>query len=312
MRYIISCLLIIIGLTQCTKDNPGSGDAATVNIFNIVTDPNYLLDTLTVSIRQTNDIRYGYCFSYDNLNRVTQIKCYEYFGNMPFNSQGTWTFSYQADSTKPQSMHQMSYNDYRVYFFYNDNGSKNRDSMVSSVDPSIRAVRKYAYDSAFKYAVVRHYNNGSLKPTLEDSATFKNYNCNAIYSKEITWSGSVPYTYEWFSNFYPQVDKDSNPLSKMNIFPALFLAPYLHLGYKIDGDVWRGSFIMDFAFQNNPTKYKFYQTAIGGYNYTYINSGEGETYDSKKRIVRKDFADSAGTLYNIRYSDRFYATYKYR
>jgi hypothetical protein len=72
-------------------------------------------------------------------------------GNIPLNGMGTWTFSYQGDSIKPQSMNLLSYNDYRVYFFYNADGSKNKDSMVSSIDPSVQAVRKYAYDSAFNY-----------------------------------------------------------------------------------------------------------------------------------------------------------------
>jgi hypothetical protein len=69
---------------------------------------------------------------------------------------------------------------------------------------------------------------------------------------------------------------------------------------------------MDFAFQNNLRKRRFYEYATGGYNQVYINTAEGETYDAKNRIVRKDFADATGTQTNIRLSERFYTTYKYK
>ncbi|MFN8250872.1 MAG: hypothetical protein U0V75_03235 [Ferruginibacter sp.] len=312
MKYIIPCLFLVIVLSQCTKDNPGTPDPAVKNIFSVTPDPGFLLDTLTVSTRTTKEINYGYFFSYDNQNRVSEIKCYQYFFNTPVNLEGTWKFNYQGNGTNPQSMDQLSYYNYRVYFYYNANGSKNRDSIANAADTTLRAVRKYVYDSAFNFAVVKVYSKGSLRPTLQDSATFKNYNCTAIYSKQMTWFGNTPYTYEWFDNHYPQVDNNPNPLSKMNIFPALFLAPYLKPGYNIHSSMWEGNILMDFAFQNNPVRFRFYDYATGGYNYAHVSSGEGVTYDPQKRIIRQDYADSAGTTYNFRYTDRFYTTYKYR
>ncbi len=310
MKYIIPSLFIMILLIQCTKDKPNPRN--TNNIFSVTPDPNYLLDTLTISTRTGNEINYGYFFSYDNFNRVTTIKRYEFFFNMPTNMQGTWTFNYQGTSNNPESMDQVSYNNYRVYFIYNADGSKNRDSIVSSVDPVVRAVRKYVYDSAFNYVVARLYYKGSLKASLLDSAIFKNYNCSDIYSNELTWTGNIPYSYETFHNYYSQVDNHPNPFSKMNIFPALFFAPYLHLGYNVDGAKWRGGIVGDFAFQNNLGKYKFYDYATGGYNYIFIDNVDEDTYDSKNRISRKDFVDSTGSVYNMNFSNRYYATYKYR
>jgi len=310
MRYIIPCFLIMLGLTQCKKDSPQ--DPAAKNIFTVSPDPDYLLDTVTVSVKTNNEIHYGYFFSYDNLNRVTKIKNYEYFGNIPLVNNGTWTFNYQGNSSNPESMDQVSYTNCRVYFFYNADGSKNRDSIVSTATPTTRAVRKYDYDPAFNYAVARHYSNGSLKPSLMDSATFINYNCNAIYSKEMSWTGSIAYTYEWFDNFYAQVDNRPNPFSKLNIFPALFLAPYLKMTNPLTGNMWKSNIVMDFAFQNNPLKYKFYDHAIGGYSHIDVSTAEEETYDSKNRITKKIFADSTGNVYGMSYFDRYYATYKYR
>lgn len=312
MKSIIPCLFIITALTQCTKDNPGPPDPGTKDIFNVTTDPNYLLDSLIVRNHTTKEGAFGYFFSYDNLNRVTSIKYYDYFFDIPLNNEGIWTFNYQGNNTSPQSMDQVSYENFRVYFFYNANGSKNRDSIVSPVNPAIWAVRKYAYDSAFKFAVAKHYNNGSLKASLEDSASFKDYNCTGVYSKEITWTGSIPYSYEWYNNTCSLVDNKPNPLSKMNIFPALFLSPYLQLGYTIGGKKWSGNHLMDMVFQNNPLKYRLNVSATGGYNWTYIKSAEGETYDAKNRIIRKNYADSSGNIYSVHYDDRFYATYKYR
>jgi hypothetical protein len=299
-----------MGLTQCNKEN--TQDPNNNNIFSAVTDPNYLLDTLTVSVKQTDEIRYGYIFSYDNLNRVSSIKFYEYFYNTPVNNNGTWTFNYPGNSTSPESMDMVSFNNYRIYFFYNADGSKNRDSIVSTANSSLRAVRKYDYDAAFSYAVARHYKNGNLKPSLEDSAIFTNYNCNGIFSKEITWYVSIPYTYEWFDNYYPTVDSRPNPFSKMNIFPAMFLTPYLNMGNQVNGNTWKGSIVSDFAFQNNPRKWKFQDHAIGGYDYIHLSNAEGEIYDSKNRIIRKNFADSLGDSHSMNFADRFYATYKYK
>ncbi|MGC4101321.1 hypothetical protein [Ferruginibacter sp.] len=312
MKYFLPCLFVIIGFSQCIKDpvRPQSPDNS--NIFTAVTDPNYILDTLTVSVRLTKETIYGYFFTYDNLNRVTKIKYYEYIYNVPLYNRGTWTFNYQGSNNNPESMDQQSYNNFRVYFFYNANGSKNRDSLVSTTDPSIQAVRRYTYDSAFHFAVANLYYKGSLKSTLQDSATFTNYNCNTIYSKQISWSGNIPVTYEWFDNYYTGVDYQPNPFSKMNIFPALFLAPYLQLGYKVEGNMWQSDIIKDFVFQNNQRRYWLNDYATGGYNYIHIQSGEGETYDTKNRIIQKDFADSSGTPYNVSYHNRYYATYKYR
>jgi hypothetical protein len=313
MKYLIHSLLLIAVFTQCTKSD---STAPPTNIFSVTPDANYLLDT--VSFLDDRGTGKGYSFVYDNLNRVKTVKYHQFFSFLALYVDGTLDFSYTGAENNPVSMEMnAAYSSVqfhnKVFFFYNADHSKQRDSIINLDDPTQRSVRKYYYNPALNGMSVRHYKNNSPLYKLLDTAVFSNNNCITLGSSKYRYelNSSVPIGDGSASNEFISTDDKVNPYSKLNIFPAIFLTDYLFFGDYITPDATQIYYHIDyFALVNNAKRIKSH---YGPANFaTYKRTSRLETYDNRNRIVGKTVVDSSVSGTSVNYQERFFMKYKYK
>lgn len=313
MKYVILFPLILIVLVQCKKADSTPSSPNTTNIFDFEINPDNLIDTVTVGHLST--IYYGYFFSYDNFNRVKSIKYYDYFFNQPVNNQRTCTFSYSGSDILPQSLDvnwvnnlSSTVENFKIYFFYNQNKSKDKDSIIDLNNITKKAVRKYEYDMVFNFVNTKYYQNGNIIPAFKDSAYFNKSNCGTFRSEKINFQGGQMAAVNWSANFFDSWDTNINPFSRINIFPAMFMSNYLDYGNLTDGVTSKGNFIIDFTGVNNLKRLNIYTGSLGGPTKRNSMTSLTEDYDFKNRIVQKKFVDSLGNTF----LEQKYVKYKYR
>lgn len=310
MKYLILSLLLIAVFTRCTKND---STTPPTNIFSVTPDANYLLDT--VSFLGQTGTGHGYSFVYDNLNRVKTIKYLQFFSFQALYVDGTLDFSYTGAENNPLSMEMIAaYSSvqfhHKVFFFYNADHSKQRDSIIDMTDPTQRSVRKYYYNPALNGMSVHHYKNGSPLYRFIDTAVFSNNNCTTLGSGKYRYelNSSVPIGDGSVYNEFIATDDKVNPYSKLNIFPALFLTDYFEFGDYITPEPTDIFWCIDyFALVNNAKRIRSIEGFAGAS--IYKRTSQLETYDSRSRIVEKNIVDS---ISGSSFFDRNFLRYKYR
>lgn len=313
MKYLISSLLLLVVFARCTKSD---STAPQTNIFSVTPDPNYLLDT--VSFLDERGSGFGYSFMYDNLNRVKTIKYLQFFTYLALYVDGTLDFSYTGAENNPVSMEMIAaYSTFqfhnKVFFFYNADHSKQRDSIINLANPTQRSLRKYFYNPALNGMSVYHYKNGSPLYRLMDTAVFSNNNCTTLGSSEYIYdlNSTIPIVTSSGYNEFISTDDKVNPYFKLNVFPALFLTDYFNFGDYITPDATMIYNHIDyFALVNNAKRIKSAEGYAGAS--IYKRTSQLETYDSKNRIVEKKMMDSIVSAGSVSYQERFFMKYKYK
>ena len=313
MKRLCFFLLLLLTLSQCKKSDTTE---ATNTIFDFPVNTSLMPDTVKdLDNGGTGD---GFIFSYDNLNRVTAVNYYEYFLDQALYNDRTSTFHYSGNDMLPASVDLVwtsssaSVNGkYKIYFFYNADKSKNRDSVIDLNDNTQNAVRKYTYDWALNYAKTDYYKTGSTQISFTDSASFVNYNCVYYRSDRIKYSFGNPYIAESAIAQYVH-DNRTNPLSGLNIFPALFMNNCLFWGYHTDDIVASPTVTLNFVSQNNVRRSNCSHYGSGGpasWNPRYSRTAYDDTYDASNRLLKRKFQDSV--LTPTYYPERYSLIYRY-
>lgn len=307
IKYLTFCLLLTIFFAKCKKNeiNVDLNNGSQTNIISTDTSlfTKYLIDTITIGTY--NKIDLGYVFSYDNLNRVKTAHEYEYFDNLPLYTTRLCTFNYSGNDSLPQSLNLeyvslSSYEKFKIYFFYNLDKTKNRDSIINLNTPTQKFIRKFYYGintSNNNYVLTKFTPNVINSYMFNDSASFQNNLCTQFTSRKIqTFSSDY---YERYVNL--KYDSTANPLTKLNIFPALFMSNYLLPGNHLDDFMTNNNYYLNFNFKNNPKRFE---------NYTYSGASQARLsstsysiiYDNKNRILKNNYVDSSNnTLLNFRF-----------
>lgn len=307
------CFFMLFLASSCEKD-PVTGEIKPLLEFKA--DKNYFIDTLYYD-RGVAD-KEGEVFKYDVLDRVQSIKYYEILSRTnAVNNQRTCTFFYNGNNQLPAYMdvswieaYTYDYS-YRIYYFYNSNNLKVKDSLVNLTGSTLfNRVHKYEYNDTTLLVKVKSYKINTGKLYRTDSVKIKNYNTDTLFSNCEDYS---PITANSTGISYnSQYDDKVNPFSKLNITPALFLSNFLYFPASTKNLATTERFPINFNVSNNVLESSANSqgyTPVNVSNVFRITKSTQVQYDSKNRIV-KQFYDDYYTPTNFRLMKTIYV-YKY-